>query len=322
VAKSFIVGSEIFHLITCYEEKSMEYPFRVLEVGSAALAQRPFSIHNRSFSANAARFVPGAVLEEAIHIAIALGAPLFLTGAAGCGKTQCAYYVAHRLSLGEVLHFQCRSDTRARDLLYDFERERWQQAQAHSATSVNKATYLSPRPLWQALASKTPRVLLIDEIDKAPRDFANDLLLELEKMEFAIPELGKTFSAPPARRPLVFITSNNERILPDPFLRRCVYHHIEFDEELLQTVLNQHCEDFAALDADFLERARERFLSLRRLALRKPPALAELLMWLRVLSVAQGEYAAYLDTDLSKLPFLGVLIKDHEDLRELATLTE
>jgi MoxR-like ATPase len=298
------------------------YPFRILEAGSTFLGLRPFSIQGRSFTANASRFIPSSALEESINVAIALGVPLFLSGEAGTGKTQCAYYVAHRLELGEVLHFQCKSDSRAQDLLYHFDHERWQQAQRHSDKPINKAAYLSPRPLWQALASKTPRVLLLDEIDKAPRDFANDLLLELEKMEISIPELGKTFSAPPARRPLVFITSNSERILPDPFLRRCVYHYIQFDQYLLDTVLRQHRNDFSALEDDFIRHAVAHFLSLRRLPLRKPPALAELLMWLRILTVAQGHYTAYLDSDLRKLPFIGVLIKDYEDLRELMRVTE
>jgi len=163
-------------------------------------------------------------------------------------------------------------------------------------------------------------VVLIDEIDKAPRDFPNDLLHELDKMAFNISELGlgADVSAPPNLRPIVFITSNSERRLPEPFLRRCVYHHIRFDDRLPELAVQaRRQEAFPNLSDDLIKLAVRRFLSLRDRNLRKMPATGELLVWLNVLSVAVGTYSEQLERDLSKLPYLGVLLKDHQDIEEL-----
>ncbi|MCP4288638.1 MAG: MoxR family ATPase, partial [Gammaproteobacteria bacterium] len=162
-----------------------------------------------------------------------------------------------------------------------------------------------------------PQVLLIDEIDKAPRDFPNDLLHELDQMEFSIIETGDKIDAPPRLRPIVFITSNSERRLPEPFLRRCVYHHIEFDDRIVYQAVESRREDFKNLSDDFLKLALKRFLDLRDRNLRKAPATGEALVWLRVLALALGKYPEQLEEDLSKLPYLGVLLKDHQDIEEL-----
>lgn len=304
-----------------------DYPFQILTrpgAGKELLGQRPLAVQARSYADNAMRFVPGSALENAIHAATALGVPLFLSGEAGTGKTQTAYYVAHHLGLEPVLHFQVKSDSRAQDLLYRFDAERYRQDLQFKPedTAAHKARYINPGPLWQAFGSKEPRVLLIDEIDKAPRDFPNDLLHELEKLEFRIPELGKTLSAPPARRPLLFITSNRETLLPDPFLRRCMHYHIQLDRTLVETVVERHREDFAGLAPEVVQTALERFFELRRQELLKAPGLAELLLWLRLLYLADGTYEQPLSEEPAHLPFLGMLIKHPEDLEALYRFSE
>ena len=162
-----------------------------------------------------------------------------------------------------------------------------------------------------------PQVLLIDEIDKAPRDFPNDLLHELDKMEFTVTETSEKISAPRNLTPIVFITSNSERRLPEPFLRRCVYHHIRFDDKLVERAIESRRADYRNLSDGFLKLALQRFLMLRDRPLRKQPATGELLVWLRVLALAVGAYPERLDEDLAKLPYIGVLLKDRQDIEEL-----
>ena len=304
------------------------YPFRLVNDEREGplddpelLQQRPFATLDTSLAANATRFVPGEALETAINTAIAVGDPLLITGEPGTGKTQAAYYVAYKLGLEPVLHFQVKSDGSARDLLYHFDTVRYFH-DAHlsdSATTLNKRNYVEPRALWQAMASPQPRVLLIDEIDKAPRDFPNDLLHELDQMEFTVIETGETIRAPRQQRPIVMITSNSERRLPEPFLRRCVYHHIRFDDDLVAQAVEKRQADYADLSPDVIKLAVQRFLALRDRPLRKRPSTGELLVWLRVLALSVGTYPERLDRDLSKLPYLGVLLKDHQDIEELGS---
>lgn len=317
------------------------YPFQLIRhdfdgplADPGLLSQRPFAEVDRSFQADARRFFPGEKLETAINTAIAVGEPLLITGEPGTGKTQAAYYAAYKLGIEPVIHFQVKSDSTARDLLYHFDTVRY----FHDAHLLNLSTregdrpkildkrnYVEPRPLWQAFkkANETgvPRVLLIDEIDKAPRDFPNDLLHELDKMEFKVVETDENVTAPRQLRPIVFITSNSERRLPEPFLRRCVYHHIQFDDQLVERAVESRREEFRGLSDDFVKLAIRRFLTLRDISLRKIPATGELLVWLRVLAMATGIRPERLEEDLSKLPFLGVLLKDHQDIEEIGSKT-
>lgn len=311
------------------------YPFRLIQHNGQApladktlLTQRPFAQVDRSFRADARRFVPGEQLETAINTTIAVGEPLLITGEPGAGKTQAAYYAAYKLDLEPVIHFQVKSDSTAHDLLYHFDTVRYfhdahilNLEQQHRLETLDKSRYVEPRALWEAFtaaqAAGAPRVLLIDEIDKAPRDFPNDLLHELDKMEFSVSETGQTISAPRQLAPIVFITSNSERRLPEPFLRRCVYHHIRFDDKIVEQAVMSRREEFSSLSDDFLKLAVQRFLALRERSLRKQPATGELLVWLRVLALAVGTYPERLEEDLSKLPYLGVLLKDHQDIEEV-----
>lgn len=315
------------------------YPFDLIQPerpGALAdqrpLTQRPYTAQERSFAADAQRFVPGETLATAINTAIAVGEPLLITGEPGTGKTQAAYYTAYKLGLEPVIHFQVKSDTTARDLLYHFDTVRYFH-DAHLRTltqpgidvtqALNKDDYVEPRALWEAFVlaqeQNLPRVLLLDEIDKAPRDFPNDLLHELDQMEFKVVETGERIAAPRHLAPIVFITSNSERRLPEPFLRRCVYHHIRFDDRLLERIVASRRDEFRSLSDGFLKLALQRFLALRGQPLRKLPATGELLVWLRVLALSTGVAPERLDENLAKLPYLGVLLKDRQDIEELTT---
>jgi MoxR-like ATPase len=312
-----------------------QYPFALIQHSEegpledqSLLANRPFARVDRSFKADARRFVPGEQLETAINTAIAVGEPLLITGEPGTGKTQAAYYAAYKLGIEPVIHFQVKSDSTARDLLYHFDTVRYFHdahlaglANADGTHMLDKADYVEKRALWEAFElaqqRELPCVLLIDEIDKAPRDFPNDLLHELDKMEFSVTETGEQVSAPRQLRPIVFITSNSERRLPEPFLRRCVYHHIRFDDDLVRQAVAGRKEFFSNLSDEFTSMALQRFLALRDRNLRKRPATGELLVWLEVLALAVGTTPPRLDATLAELPYLGVLLKDHQDIEDL-----
>ncbi|MCP4699035.1 MAG: MoxR family ATPase [Gammaproteobacteria bacterium] len=290
-----------------------------------------------TFAEDARCFVADEKLVTAIQTAVAVGEPLLLTGEPGTGKTQAAYYAAYKLELDPVIHFQVKSESTARDLLYHFDTVRYfydahfQQADTADKPLLDKRRYIESRPLWEAFQRSEqtgkPAVLLIDEIDKAPRDFPNDLLHELDRMEFTIAET-KTLVRPKKRiRPLVFITSNSERRLPEPFLRRCVYHHIRFNDTIVERAVAAHAKqhpEFELLNEELLKLAIRRFLDLRdQDALRKRPATGELLVWLRMLALAAGMDAETLQKqlktkDLSALPYLGTLLKDHQDMEVAA----
>ncbi|MCP4695910.1 MAG: AAA domain-containing protein, partial [Gammaproteobacteria bacterium] len=193
-----------------------KYPFDIIDYDRPALtkdpailSERPFAEVDRSFEADARRFVPGKKLERAMNTAIAVGEPILVTGEPGTGKTQAAYYAAYKLGVEPVIHFQVKSDSTAGDLLYYFDAVRYfhdahlaniAAGEGESCQALDKGEYVEPRALhlaFEAAREKgAPRVVLIDEIDKAPRDFPNDLLLELDKMEFTITETGKKIAAP------------------------------------------------------------------------------------------------------------------------------
>jgi MoxR-like ATPase len=303
-----------------------DYPFQLVSSrrnsplkDKSVLLRRPFTRFASSFAENARLFVPGDELEDAINTAIAVGEPLLITGEPGTGKTQAAYYAAYNLGIEPVSHFQVKSDSVARDLLYHFDTVRYfHDANLHKESALpEKSHYVEKRHLWEAMESEFPRILLIDEIDKAPRDFPNDLLHELDTMEFYIPETRQMISAPKEKRPMVFITTNSERRLPAPFLRRCVYHHIEFSIAILEKAVKKRKAAYENLSPEFIKTAMSRFLALREKTLRKPPATGEFLVWLRVLALRVNTYPEHLDRDLSRLPYIGVLLKDHQDIADL-----
>jgi len=313
-----------------------KYPFDLIPAeanepieNNFCLAKRPFVDKDYTFTEDAKNFIAGNKLADAMNTSIAVGKPLLLTGEPGTGKTQSAYYAAWQLKV-KCIHFQVKSDSTAQDLLYNFDMVRYfrdahlkniEHQKLTNDKELPKKKYLEKRALWQSIElgkqMNLPQVLLIDEIDKAPRDFPNDLLHELDQMEFTVIETGETITAPKQLRPIVFITSNSERRLPEPFLRRCVYHHIVFDDNIVKKAVCGRRSEFENLSDKFLELALKRFLALRNENLRKLPATSELLVWLRVLSLAVGKDHLQLEEDLSKLPYLSILLKDHKDIEEL-----
>lgn len=302
------------------------YPFHIIDStldgpsgNPEMLANRPCERHRWSFESDAARFRPSKDLTLAMNTAIAVGQPLLLTGEPGTGKTQAAYYAAYKLRLGAVLHFQVKSTTAARDLLYSFDTVGFFSKASVDPTVVDRRNnFIAKGALWRAFESPTPRVVLIDELDKAPRDFPNDLLLELDRMTFTVDDDGRrTITA--KTRPIVFITSNAERRLPRPFLRRCCYHNITFEEKIAEQALEAHRDDFADLDDAVLESAKAHFFALRENREEQglpTPTTSELLTWLRALASRRGfSREDFGDSEVDHVPLPSVLIKDMQDRR-------
>lgn len=259
-------------------------------------------------------------LRTAVNTALAVNMPLLVSGEPGTGKSTLAWSIASELGMGEVLEFATRSDHTSRDVLYSFDHlRRLFDAQSGDAKARDPRNYLALRALGVAIAAPVQRVVLIDEIDKAPRDFPNDLLNEIERSAFVVPETNERYAAKVP--PVVVITSNSERELPDAFLRRCIFHYIEFPKpERLGRILQ---ERLARLNpsAQLCTIAIQRFSELRSIAgLDHRPGTAELINWMAVLIRAGIDVQQLAHAGLTTLPFLGALLKtkrDHERLRSI-----
>ena len=285
-----------------------------------ALAQRSLPETLSSHREAAKHYQADDELIDAINVALAVGAPLLLTGEPGTGKTQVAHFLAWYFELNteeQPYTLSVRSTTTADDLLYHFDAV----AYLHAANDpkqrdqeLNRAEFIKPGPLWKAYECEGPAVVLIDEVDKAPRDFPNDLLEVLSQHEFHVRELERTIehNGPP---PVVVITSNSERRLPEPFLRRCIFHHITFTEDLVRRAVQARIGDFPNLSEELREAAIQRFLEIRGRDVRKKPATAELLVWLTVLAARDDITLEHIrDESLATLKGLSALIKDRDDL--------
>jgi MoxR-like ATPase len=246
-------------------------------------------------------------LRSAVDCALVLQRPLLVKGEPGTGKTLLAEAIASALGM-KLLTWNVKSTSKAHDGLYVYDavqRLHDSRFNDHDVRDINK--YIRLGPLGEAFSAPERRVLLIDEIDKADLEFPNDLLHELDRMRFRIIETDREVVA--QERPVVIITSNNEKDLPDAFLRRCVFHFIEFpDQELMQRIVAVHHPD---LPEQLADQALEVFYQLRDLTrLRKRPSTSELVDWLAALQAA-GIGTVKLD---AQLPFLGALLKREQDL--------
>ncbi len=283
---------------------------------------------------------PEKGLIDAVNVALLLEQPLLVTGEPGTGKTQLAYSLAWELGLEPPLAYETKSTSTARDLFYNYDAVghfRAGQADALGFLSWNALgeAILRSKPdaegeRWRAtgFAPSGPRrsVVLIDEIDKAPRDFPNDLLNEVERLFFRIPELGNVrVDADPTLRPLLILTSNSEKNLPDAFLRRCAYYHIEFPgEEKLKEIVLERVGSFAGGDAPMMKEAFAFFALLRNKQKRqweKVPATAELINWLAVLRHKGADPQRPLRDQTRLLEeSLSALIKNRDDQNYVAAL--
>jgi MoxR-like ATPase len=263
------------------------------------------------------RYLADLQLVAAVNTALIVEQPLLVTGEPGTGKTALAWSVASELGLGPVLDFHTRSDHQARDVLYEVDHlMRFYHAQIHDERASKPELYVRWNALGEAIRSADQRLVLIDEIDKAPRDFPNDLLDEIDQMEFRVPELSLKVRA--THRPVVIITSNSERQLPDPFLRRCVFHRIEFPAaDRLQQILAQRLGHLN-LQERLAAAAVRRFEEVRSLpGLEKKPATGELIAWVKVLQKTGVEVSVLENTPIGGLPATPALVKTEQDARLL-----
>jgi len=242
-------------------------------------------------------------LRDAVNIALALRQPLLVTGEPGAGKTRLAASIAYELGL-PLLEFYTKTTSTATDLFYQYDAlRRFQEAHFTEQKDVDVEKYITYQALGQAILLSQPpaavndllpktlqgkgpirAVVLIDEIDKAPRDLPNDVLNEIEHIEFTVKETGRTFKAEQRYRPMLVLTSNSEKNLPDPFLRRCIFYHIPFPSaEHLKDIVQKRFSAYPEFTPEFISNVIAHFEEIRALAFKKKPATAEFLAWLRVL---------------------------------------
>jgi MoxR-like ATPase len=256
-------------------------------------------------------YILSNALKEIVNAAIVLQRPLLLKGEPGTGKTELSQVIAEDLNL-RLIRWNIKSTTKATDGLYVYDTvQRLNDSRFHDKNVADIKQYIKLGKLGEALRSDEQVVLLIDEIDKADLEFPNDLLFELDQMSFDIVETGEHFKA--KQRPIVVITSNSEKELPDAFLRRCLFHYIDFpDASMMEKIALVH---YPNLRQNLLSQIIARFYFIRqRHELKKRPSTSELLDWVQAI-VAGGVSEQELN---KRLPFLGVLLKTEEDIAKVA----
>ena len=252
-------------------------------------------------------------LMMAVNAAVTLGRPLLVKGEPGTGKTRLAEEVA--TSLGRpFIQWHIKSTTKAQQGLYEYDAvARLRDSQLGDGKVHEISNYIVRGKLWEAFEEQVQPVVLIDEIDKADIEFPNDLLLELDRMEFFVYETKETISA--RHRPIIIITSNNEKELPDAFLRRCFFHYIRFpDHETMERIVAVHYPD---LKKDILRESLEAFFAVREVpGLKKKPSTSELLDWIKLLVAEDIPADALRSTDDRKIipPLYGALLKNEQDV--------
>ena len=249
----------------------------------------------------------------AVNAAITLKRPLLVKGEPGTGKTMLAEEVASALNM-PLLQWHVKSTTKAQQGLYEYDAvSRLRDSQLGDERVKDIHNYIVKGVLWQAFSAEQPVALLIDEIDKADIEFPNDLLRELDRMEFYVYETREMVKA--RHRPLVFITSNNEKELPDAFLRRCFFHYIKFPEpETMKKIVDVH---FPTLKSDLLTVAMKNFYDIRGLpGLKKKPSTSELIDWLKLLVAEEIPLEALqsADSKVAVPPLVGALLKNEQDV--------
>ena len=258
-------------------------------------------------------------LSMAVTAAVELQRPLLIKGEPGTGKTLLAEEVAHTLGL-PLIEWHIKSQTKALQGLYEYDAvSRLRDSQLGDDRVGDIRNYIKKGKLWEAFDSEQRVVLLIDEIDKADIEFPNDLLQELDRMEFFVYELNQTVTA--KHRPIVMITSNNEKELPDAFLRRCFFHYIDFpDRETMQDIVEVH---FPSIKQDLVKEAMEIFFDVRKVpGLKKKPSTSELIDWLKLLMADDipDEILTNRDPSQAIPPLYGALVKNEQDVHLLERL--
>ncbi len=255
----------------------------------------------------------------AVNAALTLERPLLIKGEPGTGKTVLAHEVAKALGK-DLLEWHVKSTTKAQQGLYEYDAvSRLRDSQLGSEKVHDIKNYINKGKLWEAFAAKDSPILLIDEVDKADIEFPNDLLQELDRMEFNVYETGETIKA--VNRPLVIITSNNEKDLPDAFLRRCFFHYIKFpDKETMTDIIDVHFPDIQNI---LVREALNLFYDVREVpGLKKKPSTSELLDWLKLLMVEDMPLDVLRSNDTKTMipPLHGALLKNEQDVHMLERL--
>jgi MoxR-like ATPase len=301
---------------------------------------RPLPLHEKPASLDdPAGYLADQGLRDAVNVALSLGQPLLLTGEPGTGKTQLAASVAYEFGMPSPLVFNVKTTSTARDLFYNYDAMRHFHDSQFSGNTLRVDDYINfeafglaillamnPVEVDQFLPREhrgrgpTRSVVLIDEMDKAPRDLPNDLLNEIEGMSFTVRETRRTFTADRRYQPILVLTSNSEKNLPDAFLRRCVFYHIPFpDEQHLRQIIERRLPRTSTCTPSMIESAIREFVRIRRtLDLKKQPATAELLGWVRILADLKIDLANLQPGQIeSVIMSYSVLAKTKEDLELL-----